>query len=146
MQMSTHRILVLNGANMNTLGKRDTGALGAVTLSSIMEDLTGYGASRDTEITCVQSNSECELIELIQRAEETYEGIIFNPGSFVHYSIGLREALDGSPLPCVEVHLANFFRKPENKSVLAASCRAVVCGFGPASYKAALDGLLYILK
>lgn len=144
--MSTHRILVLNGANMNTLGKRDTGALGATTLSDIMKDLTDYGAARDAEVTCVQSNSECELIELIQRAEEAYEGIIFNPGSFVHYSIGLREALDGSSIPCVEVHLANFFRKPDNRSVLAAGCRAVVCGFGPSSYKAALDGLLYILK
>ena len=144
--MNTNRILVLNGANMNTLGKRDIGALGSKTLSSILEELTSYGASQDTEVICVQSNSEYELIELIQRAEETYVGIIFNPGSFAHYSIGLREALDDSPLPCVEVHLANFFRKPENRSVLAAACRAVVCGFGPASYKAALDGLLYILK
>ncbi len=143
--MGKHRVLVLNGANMNTLGKRDAGALGTKTLDAIMEDLKSYAAQRDVEAVCVQSNSECELIELIQQAEESYEAILFNPGSFVHYSVGLREAIDGSPLPCFEVHLSNFFRKPENRSVLAVSCRGVVCGFGAESYKAALDGLLHIL-
>jgi len=143
--MGDRRVLVLNGANMNTLGKRDTGALGAKTLDVIMKDLADHAAARGVEVTCVQSNSEAELIGAIQEAESAYDGILFNPGSFVHYSIGLREAIDGSPLPCIEVHLSNFFRKPENRSVLAASCRGVVCGFGSESYKAALDSLLYIL-
>lgn len=143
--MIRHRILVLNGANMNTLGKRDTGALGENTLDAIMDRLTAYAAERGTGLTCVQSNSERELMELIQSAEQSYEGILFNPGSFGHYSIGLREAIDASLIPCIEVHLANFFRKPENCSVLAASCRGIVCGFGADSYQTALDGLLHIL-
>lgn len=144
--MSRHRVLVLNGANMNTLGKRDAGALGENTLDSIMKRLAAYAAGRETELTCVQSNSERELIELIQSAGQLYEGILFNPGSFVHYSIGLKEAIDASDVPCIEVHLANFFRKPENRSVLAASCRGVVCGFGADSYQTALDGLLHLLS
>lgn len=143
--MSQHRILVLNGANMNTLGRRDTGALGKLTLDAIMDQLTAYAAARETQLTCVQSNSEQELVELIQSAEESYDGILINPGSFGHYSYSIQEAIGGSELPCIEIHLANFFRKPENHSVLAASCRGIVCGFGPASYQTALDGLLHIL-
>lgn len=139
------RILVLNGANMNTLGKRDAGALGAQTLEDIMADLERYAAQQGVAVECVQSNHEGELIERIQTAAEGFHGIILNPGSFGHYSFGLKEAIDAAGIPCIEVHLANFFRKPENHSVPAASCRGVVCGFGAKSYHVAIDGLLKIL-
>ncbi|MEG1857947.1 MAG: type II 3-dehydroquinate dehydratase [Pseudoflavonifractor sp.] len=143
--MEKKRILVLNGANMDTLGKRDTGALGCDTLDSIMAELAVYAQAHHVELTCVQSNFEGELIQRLHEADGSADAVILNPGSFVHYARGLQEAISGLPVPCIEVHLANFFRKPENHSVLAVSCRGVVCGFGKASYQVALDGLLRIL-
>ncbi len=144
--MSEKKILVINGANMDLLGKRDKSALGTDTLESIMDELIEYGREINVEVEAYQSNLEGELINFLHRAEETYKGVIINPGSFGHYSIGLKEAIEPLHIPCVEVHLANFFRKPENKSVLAPVCSGLICGFGKESYKAALDGIIKIIK
>lgn len=138
------RVLVINGANMDLLGKRDPKALGSNTLESIMSELVVYGETIGVDVTSYQSNIEGDIINLMHEAMHTYDGIILNPGSFGHYSIGLKEAIDAMEIPCIEVHLANFFRKPENKSVLAPVCRGLVCGFGKESYKVALDGLVKI--
>ncbi len=143
--MAGKRVLVINGANMDLLGKRDAKALGNDTLEFIMNDLVEYGESIGIKVTQYQSNSEGDIINLMHVAMHEYDGIIVNPGSFGHYSIGLKEAIDAMEIPCIEVHLANFFRKPENKSVIASVCRGLVCGFGKESYKAALDGLMKII-
>ncbi len=142
--MAAKRVLAINGANMNLLGKRDAKALGNNTLEFIMNELVAYGESIGVEVTHYQSNVEGDIINFMHEAMHTYDGIILNPGSFGHYSIGLKEAIDAMEIPCIEVHLANFFRKPENKSVLASVCRGLVCGFGKESYKVALDGLVKI--
>lgn len=143
--METKKILVINGANMDLLGKRDAKALGTDTLESIMNELVQYGTSLGVEVTPYQSNVEGDIINLMHEAMHQYDGIIVNPGSFGHYSIGLKEAIDAMQIPCIEVHLANFFRKPENKSVLAPVCRGLVCGFGKESYKVAVDGILKVI-
>lgn len=141
----TKRILVINGANMDLLGKRDANALGTDTLDSIMNELVQYGTNLGVEIVSYQSNVEGDIINLMHEAMHQYDGIVVNPGSFGHYSIGLKEAIDAMSIPCIEVHLANFFRKPENKSVLAPVCRGLVCGFGKESYKVAVDGILKVI-
>lgn len=143
--MGTKRIFVINGANMDLLGKRDAKALGTDTLESIMDELVQYGISLGVEIVPYQSNVEGDIINRMHEAMYQYDGIIVNPGSFGHYSIGLKEAIDAMDIPCIEVHLANFFRKPENKSVLALVCRGLVCGFGRESYKVAVDGILKVI-
>lgn len=139
-------VLVINGANMDLLGVRDQKALGADTLDILMNELIAYGEKNEVQIIPYQSNMEGELINKIHDARSRLDAVIINPGSFGHYSIGLKEALDALPIPCVEVHLANFFRKPENKSVIAPVCSGIVCGFGRESYKVALDGVLKAVK
>jgi 3-dehydroquinate dehydratase-2 len=143
--MVAKRVLVINGANMDLLGKRDATALGNDTLESIMGEFVDYATKLGVEAVTYQSNSESDIINLMHEAMHTFDGIIINPGSFGHYSIGLKEAIDAFQIPCTEVHLANFFRKPENKSVIASVCRGLVCGYGKESYKVALDGLVKIM-
>lgn len=143
--MDFKKVLVVNGANMDILGKRDTDALGSDTLEVIMDELVKYSRELHIELSVFQSNMEGEVINLLHNSGE-YDAVIINPGSFGHYSIGIKEALDAVLIPCIEVHLANFFRKPENKSVLAPVCNGIVCGFGRESYKVALDGIFKILK
>ena len=143
--MEAKRVLVINGANMDLLGKRDAKALGTDTLESIMDEFVAYATKLGVEAVTYQSNSESDIINLMHEAMHTFDGIIINPGSFGHYSIGLKEAIDAFQIPCIEVHLANFFRKPENKSVIASVCRGIVCGYGKESYKVALDGLVKIM-
>ena len=144
--MEEKEILVINGVNMDLLGKRDKNALGTDTLETIMAELIEYGKQIGVKVETYQSNFEGELINLLHDAREKYKGVIINPGSFGHYSIGLKEAIDALNIPCVEVHLANFFRKPENRSVLAPVCSGMVCGFGKESYKVALDGIVKVMK
>ena len=143
--MDFKKVLVVNGANMDLLGKRDTDALGSDTLETVMEELVEYSRGLHIELSIFQSNMEGEVIQLLHDSG-AYDAVIINPGSFGHYSIGIKEALDAVRVPCIEVHLANFFRKPENKSVLAPVCNGIVCGFGKESYKVALDGIFKILK
>ena len=142
--MKEKRILVVNGANMDLLGKRDRNALGTDTLDVLMEELIQYAKEIGADAVPYQSNVEGEIINILHEAMEQYEGVLINPGSFGHYSIGLKEAIDALPVPCIEVHLANFYRKPENHSVLAPVCTGLVCGFGRETYKAALDNILRI--
>lgn len=144
--MYQKRVLVVNGANMDLLGKRDVGALGSETLEVIMQELEEYSRSLEVEISCFQSNMEGEVINILHGSGERYDAVIINPGSFGHYSIGIKEALEAVHVPCIEVHLANFFRKQENKSVLVSACNGVVCGFGRGSYKVALDGIIKMMK
>ncbi|MCI8863854.1 MAG: 3-dehydroquinate dehydratase [Lachnospiraceae bacterium] len=142
--MGEKKVLVVNGANMDLLGKRDPGAFGADTLDILMGELVEYGKEMGVQVSLFQSNVEGEVINILHEAMGQYDGVIMNPGSFGHYSIGIKEAIDAMPIPCIEVHLANFYRKPENKSVLAPVCRGLVCGFGRDTYKTALDGMLKI--
>lgn len=144
--MKLKKVLIVNGANMDLLGKRDTGALGTDTLETVMGELEEYTRDLHIEISNFQSNMEGEVINLLHECGAQYDAVIINPGSFGHYSIGIKEALDAVKVPCIEVHLANFFRKPENKSVLAPVCDGIVCGFGRDSYKVALDGILKMLN
>ena len=140
------KVFVLNGANMDLLGKRDEKALGTDTLDMLMNELMEYGEENDAEVTTYQSNIEGELLNQLHDARGIYDAVLINPGSFGHYSIGLKEAIDALTIPCIEIHLANFFRKPENKSVIAPVCQGLVCGFGRDSYKVALDGALKLVR
>ncbi len=140
----THKILVLNGPNLNLLGTREKSIYGADTLAMIVDDLRAYGVERGVEISDFQSNSEGALVDAIHAARGSVDGIVFNAGAYTHYSIALRDAIAGVQLPVVEVHISNVHAREafRHQSVLAAVCLGVVGGFGRNSYFLAIDALI----
>lgn len=142
------RVLVVNGPNLNLLGRREPGLYGRDTLESIEQALKQRARGHGVELDCVQSNHEGVLVDAIQQASGRVEGILINAGALTHTSIALRDALLGVSIPFVELHLSNVHaREPfRHRSFLADKAIGVVCGFGSLSYELALEGLLQHLR
>jgi 3-dehydroquinate dehydratase-2 len=139
------KVLILNGPNLNMLGVREPEVYGSETLDQIIARLKAYAAPLDVELVCKQSNVEGELIAYIQEAwQSSYDGMIINPAAYTHTSIALRDAIKGSGVPCVEVHLSNTHaREPfRQQSMSAGVCLGQIQGFGGYGYILALQGLL----
>lgn len=142
------KILVINGPNLNMLGKRNKAYYGDKTLPQIDALLKKEGKSLGADVVGFQSNSEGELIDCIQKNSSQAAGIIINPGALTHYGLSLRDALVDSGLPVVEVHLSNIYAREEwrAKSVMAPIARGQISGFGWRGYIAALQILVGELK
>lgn len=142
------RILVINGPNLNLLGTREPGIYGKMTLADVVEGLRRRAGELGAELEAIQSNGEGELVSAIQSAAGTFDGLILNPGAYTHTSIAIRDAIQGVALPCVEVHLSNVYAREEfrQRSLTAPACVGQVAGFGPDSYRLALEGLLAYLS
>ena len=139
------RVLVLSGPNLDRLGKREPEIYGKATLAEIHDLIAAAAALRKVMVDCRQSNHEGTLIDWIGTAgDDGFSGMLLNPGALTHSSYALYDALKGSTLPTIEVHLSNpdareAFRK---NSLVAPACVGRVAGFGAASYTLALTGLL----
>lgn len=147
--MTPLRILVMHGPNLNLLGAREPEHYGSQRLASINETLVELGDELGAEIVTFQSNHEGELVERIhQAAVEKVDGIVINPAAYTHTSIALRDALLACRIPFVEVHLSNIHRREEfrQRSLLADAAIGIVAGFGAASYRLALSGLVEHLR
>jgi 3-dehydroquinate dehydratase-2 len=142
------RVLLLNGPNLNLLGRREPGLYGASTLAEIEAALAAQAQASGAELSCFQSNHEGALVDRIQAASGQCDGILINAGAFTHTSVALRDALLGVAIPFVELHLSNVHSRESfrHHSFLADRAIGVICGFGPASYGLALDGLLGHLR
>ena len=142
------KILVLSGPNLNLLGTREPHIYGTTTLDQIHRDLAAVGAELGVDVECRQSNHEGVLVDWIQEAHGTTDGIIINAGAYSHTSIAIRDAKSSVAIPYAEVHLSNIFaREPERRhTTLAAGARALLCGFGAPGYALALRGLVAALR
>lgn len=141
------KILVLNGPNLNFLGRREPTIYGAQTLDDIIAALQQQFAGR-VEIIAAQSNHEGALIDALQTAALGGEvaGVVLNAGAYTHTSVALRDAISSiAPLPVVEVHLTNVHAREDfrHNSMISAVCRGVIAGFGADSYRLAVEALLH---
>ncbi len=136
-------LLVLNGPNLGTLGKREPEVYGTQTLADLEKLLAERARELDFVLSCRQSNHEGQLIDWIEKEGAANDAIIINPGALSHYSLALADALRGSGKPVVEVHISNVFaREPErHRMVTAAAAKGVISGLGFEGYLAALDYL-----
>jgi 3-dehydroquinate dehydratase-2 len=142
-------VLVLSGPNLDRLGRREPHIYGSTTLAEIHRALAELAKSRGAGVDCRQSNHEGALIDWIGQADEQgFAGILINPGALTHTSYALYDAVRGSDLPTVEVHLSNpDAREPfRRRSRIAPACLGRVAGFGAASYTLALRAMLDHLK
>ena len=142
------KILIINGPNLNMLGKRDKATYGRKTLAEIDSLVKKQGEKLDAEITSFQSNSEGALVDFIQQQSSSADGIIINPGALTHYGFSLRDALADSGLPILEVHLSNIYAREDwrAESVIAPIAKGQISGLGWQGYIVALQALLAELK
>ena len=136
------KLLLLNGPNLNLLGSREPEVYGRDTLADIESRLVKRARAAGHVLECVQSNSEGELVDRIQRAKpDGVAYIVLNPGAYGHTSIALRDALLGVAIPFVEVHLSNVYaREPfRRQTYLSDVARGVITGRGARGYEFALD-------
>ncbi len=146
--MAGATILVLNGPNLNLLGVREPETYGKETLADIEEACLERAAALDLDLDFRQSNSEGQLIDWIQEARESADGIVINAGAYSHTSVAILDALRAAELPIVEVHLSNIFHRERFRrhSYISTVAGGVICGFGGQGYVLALDAVAYLLE
>lgn len=134
------KVLIINGPNLNMLGKREPATYGSQNLQQIVDNLNNFAESIGLSLTHVQSNAEHVLIDAIHNAFEQIDFIIINPGAFTHTSVALRDALLSVSIPFIEVHLSNVHAREafRQHSYLSDIAQGVICGLGAQGYQFAL--------
>ena len=140
------KILVLNGPNLNLLGKRQPKIYGKATLAEIEQKVRALAQELKVEVDFRQSNSEGELVTWIQQAVGKFGAILINPAAYTHTSLAMRDAISAVGIPVIEIHLSNIHAREEfrHKSLIAPVCRGQILGFGVDSYLLALEASINV--
>ena len=135
------RALVLQGPNLNLLGSREPGVYGTETSLALTGRIQAWAEELGLQVTCRQTNSEGELLDLVHGARGRVDFLVINPGALTHTSVALRDALAGIDVPALEVHLSNIYAREEwrRHSWISPVCRGTIAGLGALGYRLALE-------
>ena len=141
------KLLVINGPNLNLLGGREPDIYGNTSYEELITGLTAYAKSHGLTLDSFQSNHEGALVDCLQGAVGSYDGIILNPAAYTHYSYALRDAIQAIRLPVIEVHISNIHQREDFRrvSVTAPACVGQITGLGTEGYFLAVDYFLRTL-
>lgn len=141
--MSQKKVIIINGPNLNLLGKREPDIYGDMSFEEFYDDIKDLYSS-DMQLSVYQSNVEGELINKIQEVGFSYHGIILNAGGYTHTSVAIRDAVAAVKTPVIEVHISNPYSREEfrHTSLMSGVCKGVIAGFGLESYVLAIDSFL----
>lgn len=137
------KILILNGPNINLIGKREPGIYGAKSIDDYYKELVEMYKDK-VELSYYQSNCEGELINKIHEVGFSWDGIVFNAGAYTHTSIALQDAIRAVTTPVVEVHISNVMQRESfrHTSMIGPACKGTIMGFGLNSYRLAIEALI----
>ena len=138
----TMKIQIINGPNLNLLGRREPGIYGSESFEAYLPQL--QSRYPDVQIDYDQSNVEGEFINKMQEVGFSYDGIVLNAGAYTHTSIALHDCIRSLKCPVIEVHISNVHQREEfrHKSLISSACKGVICGFGLDSYRLGIEALL----
>ncbi len=141
------KIVIINGPNLNLLGKREDNIYGNNTLDEIREKCELEGKRLNIEINFYQSNNEGEIINKIHEVEKKYDGLVINPAAFTHSSIAILDSLRAINKPKIEIHLSNIYAREEyrKKSITSEGVDGLICGFGANSYILGIEAIAKLI-
>lgn len=142
------RLLLVNGPNLNTLGTREPEIYGRTTLPEIERAVADRAGALGADVRAFQANSEGAIIDWLQREQAEADGLIINAGALTHYGIALRDAVAGSGLPAVEVHISNVWKREpfRHESLLSPVVNGAIVGLGTHGYLLAVEALVTLIK
>lgn len=137
-------ILVINGPNINLLGKREVNIYGKESYKDLCNKIENFAKENNVTVEIFQSNHEGEIIDKIHNAKKELKGIILNAGALTHYSYAIKDAIAAIEIPVIEVHISNIFKRESFRhvSVISDACLGQICGFGYNSYLLGISALL----
>ena len=142
------KIQIINGPNLNLLGKREPEIYGKLTLEDIEKKVTNHSSKKNIKVSFYQSNIEGEIVNKIQEISENSDGLIINAAGFTHTSVAILDSLNTLKIPKIEIHISNIYAREEfrHKSMISKAVNGIICGFGISSYILAIDAIENLLK
>ena len=143
-----HKIIILNGPNLNLLGEREKNQYGNFSLKDIENICNDYASKNNIELSMYQSNIEGELVNQIQNSRKNQDGLIINAGGYTHTSVAIHDALKILKIPIIELHISNIYNREDfrHKSLISKIAKGVICGFGAEGYLMSLNAMKKFLK
>ena len=143
-----HRIIIINGPNINLLGEREKSQYGKLTFEELKNKCLGRSSDLKVEIEFYQSNIEGEIVTKIQESRNKFDGIIINAAGFTHSSVSIRDALEIVKKPKIELHISNIYKREEfrQKSLISGVVNGIICGFGINGYILAINAMHELLE
>ena len=143
-----HRIIIINGPNINLLGEREQSQYGKLTFSELKKECLAIAQKENIEIEFYQSNVEGEIVTKIQESRNHFDGIIINAAGFTHSSVSIRDALEIIKKPKIELHISNIYKREEfrQKSLISNVVDGIICGLGTNGYILAINAMQELIK